>query len=176
MFQESKAKVLVLGHSYVPSALRLSNAEVTILRKPGGTTLDLNQEPFCRAKYGEWDVAVIHLGGNDLGKLTPGKCFSLLCKFIKKLKVKRVILVEPERRQATPRNSVLPSHLCRSTRLAKLMRDHCRFQEWEILRIRKNEYFQCIKSDGVHLNAEGNQLYINEMKRLISEALRKYQF
>ena len=175
-FQNSKAKVVVIGHSFVPSVLRLPNAEVTILRKPGGTTSDLKQNPFYRANFEEWDVAVIHLGGNDLRKETPGKCFTILCKFIKNLTVKKVILVEPERRIPKPANRVSPSYASRGTRLSKLMRDHCRFQEWDVLRLRKNEYFQHICSDGVHLNIEGNRLYVEEMKRLINKAIRKYQF
>ena len=165
--------VLVIGHSLTPRNLHIPNVHLTVLRKSGGRLNHLNTEPFCQAFEYSWDVVLIHLGGNDLDDFTPSQCIDKICIFIKKLEVKKVILVETENRKYLEWNRVGEKYRCRSNRLAKLIRSHARFKGWGLVYTRNKSFFDNLRTDGIHLNAQGESLLKNRYEEAIIKALGK---
>ena len=64
-------RVVVVGHSLVPESIEGPGLEISVFRKPGGKFTDLYCGEFSGFRQGNFDLAIIVLGGNDLAGSRP---------------------------------------------------------------------------------------------------------
>ena len=153
-------RVSVLGHSNCPRDLSAPGYTFKNFVKSGARLSDIHREPLNDIFFHPADKVIIFLIDNEFRTDMPKYIISKLKSLyylIKNRVCNDVTIVDILPRHSNPPSRVTTNEISRSKNLKNSLRNFVRHRSIPFISLNHARYLECLKPDGVHLNAEGRR-------------------